>query len=532
MAPKRSRKRKAEVPEPDPWNDSWNGEEEDPWAHETHQNQSEDPWRFVAEDDVPADGDSMLVENPWASNPGSKLTTHNSQIHLDAALRLASDLAPIAKEASQYDTNGACPKRLGCVLSSNCKRKHCARPGCKAGVISHQEVCSFMEKWVKLPLPDRSHLLRCNYYQDNSVIARDAEAVKETVEWHMCGYAICFQRFCEILGSSQRTVRRLISGQPDLRLSKSGFGSQSRAAVQTAKCDHFFRTLHASAAEPMPEEAQMYPKAKQLGSHSGVQVSRSSGVQKRDMTSIDAWEHWSYDWLSMPPADVQAAEKAHCGTLGLPIRYIQHQRLIDLYWQFTAEWDIHVERNPGDGECPAFQTFAKRYYSHWRYVLVMRKISQHGQCKTCFDFHSVLRSPKADWSTKVPRPNQLVNILSVLFIHLLLMLMWQINHFWATPAKIRAARSLREHQRHQYLDRTLYWGLRFSAVHDQEVLTVIIDGMGKWGTAWPHLGQDKPSKELDNIVRPKLVITAALCHGWGTFLFGTSELENHGAEPC
>ncbi|CAK9056383.1 Uncharacterized protein SCF082_LOCUS30386 [Durusdinium trenchii] len=400
MAPKRSRKRKAEVPEPDPWNDSWNGEEEDPWAHETHQNQSEDPWRFVAEDDVPADGDSMLVENPWASNPGSKLTTHNSQIHLDAALRLASDLAPIAKEASQYDTNGACPKRLGCVLSSNCKRKHCARPGCKAGVISHQEVCSFMEKWVKLPLPDRSHLLRCNYYQDNSVIATDAEAVKETVEWHMCGYAICFQRFCEILGSSQRTVRRLISGQPDLRLSKSGFGSQSRAAVQTAKCDHFFRTLHASAAEPMPEEAQMYPKAKQLGSHSGVQVSRSSGVQKRDMTSIDAWEHWSYDWLSMPPADVQAAEKAHCGTLGLPIRYIQHQRLIDLYWQFTAEWDIHVERNPGDGECPAFQTFAKRYYSHWRYVLVMRKISQHGQCKTCFDFHSVLRSPKADWSTK------------------------------------------------------------------------------------------------------------------------------------
>ena len=137
------------------------------------------------------------------------------------------------------------------------------------------------------------------------------------------------------------------------------------------------------------------------------------------MTSIDAWEHWSYDWLSMPPADVQAAEKAHCGTLGLPIRYIQHQRLIDLYWQFTAEWDIHVERNPGEGECPAFQTFAKRYYSHWRYVLVMRKISQRGQCKTCFDFHSVLRSPKADWSTKVPRPNQLVNILSVLFIQLL-----------------------------------------------------------------------------------------------------------------
>ena len=107
-----------------------------------------------------------------------------------------------------------------------------------------------------------------------------------------------------------------------------------------------------------------------------------------------------------------------------------------------------------------------------------------------------------------------------------------LKKLWATAAKIRAARQLREHQRQQYLDRTLYWGLRFSSIHDQEVLTIIIDGMGKWGTSWPHLGQDKPSKDLDNIIRPKLVITAALCHGWGTFLFGTSELENHGADPC
>ena len=197
-------------------------------------------------------------------------------IHLDAALRLASDLAPIAKEASQYDTNGACPKRLGRVLSSNCKRKHCARPGCKAGVISHQEVCSFMEKWVKLPLPDRNHLLRCNYYQDNNVIARDAEAVKETVEWHMCGSAICFQRFCEILGSSQRTVRKMISGQPDLRLSKSGFGSQSRAAVQTAKCDHF----SGHSMRQLLSQCQRRPKCTPRQNHWAViQEFRCPGVQ-------------------------------------------------------------------------------------------------------------------------------------------------------------------------------------------------------------------------------------------------------------
>ena len=34
---------------------------------------------------------------------------------------------------------------------------------------------------------------------------------------------------------------------------------------------------------------------------------------------------------------------------------------------------------------------------------------------------------------------------------------------------------------------------------------------------------------MDGVVRPKLVLTAALAHGWGTFLLGASELENHGA---
>jgi len=50
-----------------------------------------------------------------------------------------------------------------------------------------------------------------------------------------------------------------------------------------------------------------------------------------------------------------------------------------------------------------------------------------------------------------------------------------------------------------------------------------------WGSG-ALLGHDRPSKDMDSVVRPKLVLTAALAHGWGTFLFGTSELENHRAD--
>ena len=99
-----------------------------------------------------------------------------------------------------------------------------------------------------------------------------------------------------------------------------------------------------------------------------------------------------------------------------------------------------------------------------------------------------------------------------------------------STTEVREARKLREHQRQQYQDRSLYWGLRFSSTHDASVLTIIIDGMGKWGTSWPHLGHDRPSKEMDGVIRPKLVLTGAWRMVGALSCLGASELENHGAD--
>ena len=153
----------------------------------------------------------------------------------------------------------------------------------------------------------------------------------------------------------------------------------------------------------MPEEAQMHPKAHVPSGKSrvsGVSGVSAGMVKKRNMQEIDVWEHWSYGWLQTPPSDVMSSEMV-IGPLGLPMRYIQHQRLSDLYWQFLAEWEVHVERNPSEGACPCFNTFSKRYLSHWKHVLVMRKVSQHGQYKLCFDLHQILQNTKVDWATKV-----------------------------------------------------------------------------------------------------------------------------------
>ena len=106
-----------------------------------------------------------------------------------------------------------------------------------------------------MPGLERSHLLRC-CYQENCPKQDESGG---GIQWNICGQSVCFQRFCEVLGSSQRTIRRMTAGQPDLRTAVGG-KQQPRLALQTLKCDHFFRNLDASAAEPMPEKPRCTPK--------------------------------------------------------------------------------------------------------------------------------------------------------------------------------------------------------------------------------------------------------------------------------
>ena len=373
----------------DPWGDQ--PASPGPWDQP-----GEDPWRFVCCDKaevsvVSGVSDDGVEQDPWHTEKQDK---RDRTINLEAAMQMTVSMSCGKATTTDYDANAANPSRIRTVVGSPCKRKSCKKPGCQKGGLNYTACSKFLGAWASLTLMERSHLLRC-CYQENCPKQDESGG---GIQWNICGQSVCFQRFCEVLGSSQRTIRRMTAGQPDLRTAVGG-KQQPRLALQTLKCDHFFRNLHASAAEPMPEEAQMYPKARVSGV-SGVSGVSAGIVKKRNMQEIDAWEHWSYDWLQTPPSDVMSSEMV-IGPLGLPIRYIQHQRLSDLYWQFLAEWEVHVERNPSEGACPCFNTFSKRYLSHWKHVLVMRKVSQHGQCKLCFDLHQVLQNTKVDWATKV-----------------------------------------------------------------------------------------------------------------------------------
>ena len=61
------------------------------------------------------------------------------------------------------------------------------------------------------------------------------------------------------------------------------------------------------------------------------------------------------------------------------------------------------------------------------------------------------------------------------------------------------------------------------------MLTIIIDSMDKAKFAWPQFPWHRVDQVLEQCRRPRLIFTAAIAHGYGTFFFIADEHLSHGA---
>jgi len=95
--------------------------------------------------------------------------------------------------------------------------------------------------------------------------------------------------------------------------------------------------------------------------------------------------------------------------------------------------------------------------------------------------------------------------------------------------KLVWVRQLREHLRDQYADRCLYWGMRWASRQFMDILTLIIDSMDKSKFGLPRFDYHRMPKFLEPLIRPRLVCTAAIAHGWCTSVFLADEQVSHGA---
>jgi hypothetical protein len=74
----------------------------------------------------------------------------------------------------------------------------------------------------------------------------------------------------------------------------------------------------------------------------------------------------------------------------------------------------------------------------------------------------------------------------------------------------------------------IYWWCRYASRHNLDVLTIIIDSMDKAKLAWPQWPWGIIDKVLDKIRRPRVILTAAIAHGYGVLLYVADEELSHG----
>jgi len=409
-----------------------------------------------------------------------------------ASLRAMSSTAlPRTGKKTVYEETGSDPddvKRRLQNASCKCQGRPCHR------AVKLKALIAVCQLFWGLAAEERAMLLRTEYCFARETGADEEEAEPQgedaessrmaATEWHLCGAHVCFPMFCYLLRTGQHFVRKAIHGESDMRAVWIGGEKMPlrREAPQTAAVDWFFQELYQSAAEPLPEDVncanlenvdlaisqgefetpwpedwgQTRPQHKKKGKAKAaapaVQQFSSSAVASTSaaQASSKIESQWIQTANSCPSLSLNpvCALTVACATsvLGLPVRYLPHQTLSNLYWQFTSTWEQHMawHRQHFFQKMPSYNTFANRFRAHWRKVLQLRKGSQHAQCQTCFELQQLLRSPKANWGQKA-----------------------------------QAARDLRQHYQNQYLDRCLYWSLRWQSRHSSEVLTIIIDSMDK-----------------------------------------------------
>ena len=406
------------------------------------------------------------------------LNVHGLTLH--AGLRGAAPRVAV----NAYELNAVNPERLHTILQKTCGcPKYCGPT--LANSVGERRVLEVLQWWhLHLTASERCFLMQHMYDGGERDGGTISGVPTSRTTWSLCGRAICKTAFVAIVAMSSRTLYHMTQGI----CSHSLRTPNPRESAQAHLVNQFFLELYMSAAEPLPHE---------------FKVVAGDGHQQDD--EAEPWEI-DDDWC--PERSVpQVIQSFLGGDIGMPQRYLTHTNVTNLYWLFLASFpptgddDGSSSSEAGDNPAklvearvPSLSTFSRVWKSTWSKHLRFRKSSQHAECKTCFE-------------ARVRMSQARTTLLD----------------------KIDYARQWKEHLRNQYFDRAIYWHCRFASRRKLGVLTVIIDSMDKAKFAWPQFPWHRVDKRLEEVHRPRLVLTAAIAHGFATFFFICDEDVTHGA---
>lgn len=408
---------------------------------------------------------------------------------------------PTKQVLNEYDKNGMDPSRIRHVLQGCCK---CPRD-C-ASQFTFNDLQSLCRVYHQMLEHDRQYMLHTMYTSEAASQVQGPEVSDPQVsgprsghrhDWYILGHKVCVPAFANLLGISTKKLYKNIRLAIDARRSLDDAGPiHPRSAPQLDLCHHFFRALYTSAAEVLP----MAPL-------------RMGGDSEDSSDEQDELDGWSPD---RPMVEIVGDSIGDLDPAQLPVRRLPLFSMSDLYWQFQAWYEglVHTGGEPegaGDPEDdaqedalappaeakkPSRKTFSRAWHHSWSKVLRLTFPSQHSCCQTCFELRE------------------------------------KTYRTWAPlEQKMHFARQWRDHLRDQYMDRMLYWNLRFlSRSFDSTVLVIIIDSMDRKKAVWPKYDFTRKPHQIEALKpRPRMTVTGGIAHGWCTGIFITQETLSHGS---
>ena len=447
------------------------------------------------------------------------------------------------KQQTKHEKAGLDPARVPGAVAAAVQQCRCRRNCCKH--LSHEVTAGIRQAYWMLRPSERAVLMQSLAFQADPGVPGVpgaqgplSAAVAAGRRWRMAGAVLCFRSLCLLLGTTERSVLKLVRHVPDRRRKEfcgskrqhmaEAYANRGKVSPSSA-VDFFFYEIYMSAAEPLPKcKAQ----SRRPGLTIDAEISYENGpwlyagdqLHPEQPTTAEEDAEWR--------PDQPAAEVLHRLTVastevvpGILQRALPHQRLHDLYWVFLAAWEkIWEQANAAPQKAlqspPSYATFHRRWNQVWKKYMRFRKSSEHAQCQTCFDLLQQLHGtgsaggaagvrgvPGVPGAPVAGSPGECMRL------------------------RAEAARKLKVHYQQQYLDRCIYWSLRWASRSGQmSVLVIIIDSPDKTHFAWPHWPWPRAPKCLDGLIRPRMVVTGVLAHGFlGSLEFSDEQLL-HGAD--
>ena len=425
--------------------------------------------------------------------PGAAHAARKKGVSLSASTLTFLSNVPKKKVLNSYDKNGMDAERIrsalrGCKCKGPCTRQ-----------FTFEEIYDLCRLYHSMLESDRQFLLHTMYTNEaaSQVRGPSGHGPRPRQQWYILGRHVCVPGFVALLGISEKKLYKDIRLAIDGRRSLDDNGPiHPRNTPQLDLCHHFFRQLYTSAAEVLPTRP---PQTHGPGDSSGDE--------------FDELDGWTPDKFEV---DIVGDSLGEIDPKHLTVRQLPLWSMADLYWQFQAWFESQVLRGaeaqeedgpegdepqgdgPVDGQLrmPARRTFARAWYGPWSQVLRLKFPSDHSYCQTCFDLR------ERTYRTWAP-------------LH----------------EKLHYARRWRDHLRDQYLDRVLYWNLRFlSRRFDSTVLVIIIDSMDRKKAVWPKWDFNRRPHEIEQLKpRPRMTVTGGMAHGWCTAIYIAQETLSHGS---